>query len=66
MAREQYYRQARQILSHVLGADAADEQEAYRQSIEQMAKLFELAEAYEKHLAGMKPAETASGALRAA
>jgi hypothetical protein len=54
MPRDQHYHQAGQILTHVLGADAADEQQAYRESIEQIAKLFEIAEAYQDRVSGTR------------
>ncbi len=61
MPRDQHYRQAGQILSNVLGADAAEEQQAYRESIEHMAKLFELAEAYQNHLDGVAVVKPEAG-----
>ena len=60
MPRDQHYRQAGALLSDVLGADAADQAQVYQQSIDQMARLFELAEAYQDHVFG-KSGNAAAG-----
>jgi hypothetical protein len=51
MPREEHYRQAQHLLSDVLGADATNETKAYVDSVEQIARLAELAETYQDHLA---------------
>lgn len=52
MPRDPHYRQAGSLLANLLGADGADQRQVYQESIEQMARLFELAEAYQDHVFG--------------
>jgi hypothetical protein len=50
MPAEHHYRDAAKALSNVLGADAAAEREAFIQSVEHIARAFELAERYQDQL----------------
>ena len=56
MPRNHHYRQAMHLLDDVHGADACDEVTAYRQTVEQIAKLFEVSESYQSHLSSDVPA----------
>jgi hypothetical protein len=55
MPRKPHYHAAMHLLDEVHGADAADEVAAYRETVERIAKLFELSERYQSHLTDSAP-----------